>query len=1007
MAGTAWLGQLIATLGVDASGLNQGVVAMQQFQRTSSTIFDRVNADLERTANQFQRFGSAASRYLTLPLVAVGGSALKLASDLEFTTQKVVALGGVSQTQMNAWQSSITRIGNATNQTSNSIAETLYYVASAGVRSKEAMEITEMAAKGAAAGLGQMESIGRLATYALNAYGKENIKASYVMDVLSTTIREGTAEASTLAQVMGAVLPVASSMGVSFDQVGGSLAAMTRTGFNAFTAATSLRQIMVSLLKPTHEANAAFETMGTSATELRATIREKGLLAALIEVLKLTEKYGESVSGMAFPNVRALTGELSLTGRNLEENIEIMEKTQKAAGDFENVFSIMTQTTSFRAASMRRAMENAFLGLGQAMQGPLISIMKSVTDTINDLANWFKSLNETTQTSILTFGAFLIAVGPVALFIAGFIKIVAGLRIAFIALSAAGTIVNAVLLANPAIAIAAGVTILAGALMYAVSSTEKLTVAQKALQDVNESANREVVSETVKLEQLVRVANNKYATDKQRAEAIKTINTISPEYLGYINEEAIRTGTATIGINMYIESLRNKARLQAATTALETLEAERVSELAAGRDRQLTTMQKINSVLAPLFQLQTIGNTIAATEVINAKASADAYDQKKLMLQGVADETLRLIGVTTSLNKTQEQIDRENKERIEKELAAQKRLADAQAAQLAKEEAVKKALAERESFAKRIADSDKNYEDGLKRIAIMSELFGKQVENNVVQFDAEQEAIQVLNRYFNDQISIYGKITPLARDLANQLDRLVKISKIPIKVTKAVSGLSDLDQLLKGSAESIARTILKIPEPDTNAFTNSMRKIERGLRLAGDAARDMISSYMSILDSMQEKTVRAMEERAKRQHKSDKWIAKQREAIEADYGRKKKTAAIAEAVINVALGITKAFSQTGIYGFISAGLIAAAGAMQIAAINAQPMAQGGIVPSGYPNDSYPARLTSGEMVIPPGKLKNVISPQTSSLQFKPVVFKIGEREIVGLLEQAGVMSKSY
>jgi hypothetical protein len=35
------------------------------------------------------------------------------------------------------------------------------------------------------------------------------------------------------------------------------------------------------------------------------------------------------------------------------------------------------------------------------------------------------------------------------------------------------------------------------------------------------------------------------------------------------------------------------------------------------------------------------------------------------------------------------------------------------------------------------------------------------------------------------------------------------------------------------------------------------------------------------------------------------------------------------------------------------------------------MAQGGIVPAGYPNDTYPARLTSGEMVIPPGKLDGV------------------------------------
>jgi len=32
------------------------------------------------------------------------------------------------------------------------------------------------------------------------------------------------------------------------------------------------------------------------------------------------------------------------------------------------------------------------------------------------------------------------------------------------------------------------------------------------------------------------------------------------------------------------------------------------------------------------------------------------------------------------------------------------------------------------------------------------------------------------------------------------------------------------------------------------------------------------------------------------------------------------------------------------------------------------MKDGGIVPSGYPNDSYPALLSSGEKVIPPKKL---------------------------------------
>ena len=44
------------------------------------------------------------------------------------------------------------------------------------------------------------------------------------------------------------------------------------------------------------------------------------------------------------------------------------------------------------------------------------------------------------------------------------------------------------------------------------------------------------------------------------------------------------------------------------------------------------------------------------------------------------------------------------------------------------------------------------------------------------------------------------------------------------------------------------------------------------------------------------------------------------------------------------------------------------GNMGVANGGAKPptFAEGGIVPAGFPNDTYPALLTSGESVIPPG-----------------------------------------
>ncbi|MBU2177549.1 MAG: hypothetical protein KJ556_20855, partial [Gammaproteobacteria bacterium] len=53
---------------------------------------------------------------------------------------------------------------------------------------------------------------------------------------------------------------------------------------------------------------------------------------------------------------------------------------------------------------------------------------------------------------------------------------------------------------------------------------------------------------------------------------------------------------------------------------------------------------------------------------------------------------------------------------------------------------------------------------------------------------------------------------------------------------------------------------------------------------------------------------------------------------------------------------------------IGSGMAAAITNANLKKEAAANMAQGGIVPAGYPNDTYPALLTSGERVIPPGKL---------------------------------------
>lgn len=86
-----------------------------------------------------------------------------------------------------------------------------------------------------------------------------------------------------------------------------------------------------------------------------------------------------------------------------------------------------------------------------------------------------------------------------------------------------------------------------------------------------------------------------------------------------------------------------------------------------------------------------------------------------------------------------------------------------------------------------------------------------------------------------------------------------------------------------------------------------------------------------------------------------------------------KIAAIAEATINVATGVTKAIAQGGYYGFITGALVAVKGAIEIAKIQSQSLAAGGLVEGYSPSstsDNIPINATAGEYMQPVKSVKH-------------------------------------
>lgn len=378
----------------------------------AGTAFQIAGEAINSVGETVKSIGSTLTNSLTVPLTAAGTAVFTFGKNFEAEMAKVTGLVGVSSDQVSEWGTTILDLAPEIGQTPQNLAEGLFYVTSAGLRGAEAMDVLEMSGKAASAGLGETATVADLVTSAMNAYGSENLSASQATDILVAAVREGKAEASELASSMGQVLPIASEMGVSFDQVASAQAAMTKTGTSASEASTQLKSILSGLLKPSQQAEEALEGMGTSSSELRKSIKEKGLMSTLGDLRDLTNDYGEDAMAKVFPNIRALSGVLDLMGSNAEDNIEVFDNVANSTGSLEEAFNSASETTDFKWNQALSQLQSTAIGFFDTLKVVAIPVLEKVTEVLAWVANAFENLSPKMQNMTLLFGILLAVAGP-------------------------------------------------------------------------------------------------------------------------------------------------------------------------------------------------------------------------------------------------------------------------------------------------------------------------------------------------------------------------------------------------------------------------------------------------------------------------------------------------------------------------------------------------------------------------------------------------------------------
>jgi TP901 family phage tail tape measure protein len=320
----------------------------------------------QKALANFNNFAVEVGRAAAAAVAAVGVASVREAAQFETTFSKIQGLVGLTAGEIEDLQAAARKLGPQFGKSGNEAADALFFITSSGLRGAEAVGVLEASLKGAAIGLGDINSLANAATAAMNTYGPSVLSGTDAVDALAEAVRLGQFAPEELAGSLGRVIPIASELGVSFQETTGLIAALTRGGLNASEAVTGVRGAMQAFIKPTQEAKKIMEDYGLTTEDVARGIEQDGFLATMV---RLREAFGDNEEDFTrvIGSVEGLSAVFSLTGANIATNTDIIAQMTDGVGILDDAMAITADTAEFKFNKAMATAKDSLIGIGSEL----------------------------------------------------------------------------------------------------------------------------------------------------------------------------------------------------------------------------------------------------------------------------------------------------------------------------------------------------------------------------------------------------------------------------------------------------------------------------------------------------------------------------------------------------------------------------------------------------------------------------------------------------------------
>lgn len=406
-------------------------------------MFTGFGLNLTALGRGFRNFGSSLRRFgsrlligLTLPLTVIGGLAVRSFAKFDQAMTESTSIMKVTIQQTERMREVALDLSTRAVQGPSELAESYFFLASAGKTAAQSMALLPKVSQFATAGAFDMALATDLLTDAQSALGlstknvaQDTLNLSRVADVLvkaNTLANASVRQFSTaLTSKAGAALK---SFGKDVEEGVAVLAALADQGVKAELAGNALDRVIRLASKGALDNAKAHKRLGFEVFDNAGKMRNLGdIIGNLEEVLKgLSDKQRAATLDMLGFEARVQGVILPLLGTSKAIK-EYERQLRKAGGTTDDVANKQLRSFSNQMKIIRNQVTAVGIDIGER----LVPVLEVLTGFIKDGVRWWKSLSDNVKRASIAFTIILAVVGPLLIALGAVVSILALVASAF------------------------------------------------------------------------------------------------------------------------------------------------------------------------------------------------------------------------------------------------------------------------------------------------------------------------------------------------------------------------------------------------------------------------------------------------------------------------------------------------------------------------------------------------------------------------------------------------